>query len=78
MTYPVPGDVLLEEDQGGVIDEELPALLIGCSLPSLLYVGPEAFLPDISVPGCDPLYLAYSPTSPSQEPEKEVSGLVGD
>jgi hypothetical protein len=36
MAYPVPGDVLLEQDQSGVIDEDLPALLIGCFLPSLL------------------------------------------
>jgi hypothetical protein len=41
-------------------------------------VGPEALLPDIYVPGCDPLYLAHPPACPGQEPEKEVGGLVRD
>jgi len=74
--YPVPGDVLLEQDQSGVIDEDLPALFIGCLPPSLLYVSPETLLPDVYVPGGDPLDLAHPPASPGQEPEEEVSGLI--
>jgi hypothetical protein len=66
MAYLVPGDVLLKQYEGGVVKEDLPTLIILCLLRSLLYVGPEAFLPEVYIPGCDLLYLPRPPACPGQ------------
>jgi hypothetical protein len=45
MAYPVTRDLLLEKNQSGIIEENLPPLITSSRLPILLYMGAEVSSP---------------------------------